>query len=101
MAPKSTSSGKHVLDTAVYISAGIYNDGLSTIMRLMQYLGMTIGPNCYNFCVETDERCIDFSKRSLSDAAKKARTFLKASRKEEEEANVDLDGQMYGAGIAD
>ncbi|XP_011135354.2 uncharacterized protein LOC105180772 [Harpegnathos saltator] len=101
MAPKSTSSGKHILNTAVYISVGIYNDGLSTIMMLMQNLGMTIGPNCYNFCVETDERRIDFSERSLSDAAKKARISLKASRKEEEEANIDLDGQMYGAGIAD
>ena len=101
MAPKSTSSGKHVLDTTVDISAGIYNYGLSTVMRLMQNLGMTIGPNCYNFCVETDKRRIDFSERSLSDAAKKARTSLKASRKEEEEANINLDGQMYGAGVAE
>ncbi|XP_011881392.1 PREDICTED: uncharacterized protein LOC105569493 [Vollenhovia emeryi] len=101
MAPKSTSSGKHILDTAVYISVGIYNDGLSTIMRLMQNLDMTIGPNCYNFCVETDARRINFSERSLSDAEKRARIALKVSRKEEKEATIDLDGQMYGAGIAD
>lgn len=25
----------------------------------------------------------------------------KSTRKEEEEANIDMDGQMYGAGIAD
>ncbi|EFN63451.1 hypothetical protein EAG_10647 [Camponotus floridanus] len=58
MAPKSTSSGKHVLDTAIYIAVGIYNDSLSSVMRLMQNLGMKIGTNCYNFCVETDERRI-------------------------------------------
>lgn len=101
MAPKSISSGKHVLDTAVYISVGIYNDGLSSIMRLMQNLGMTIGTNCFNFCVETDKRRIKFSERSLTDAAKEARLSLKSSRKEDEEASIEMDGQMYGAGIAD
>ncbi|XP_029168072.1 uncharacterized protein LOC114938336 [Nylanderia fulva] len=101
MAPKSTSSGKHVLDTAIYIAVGIYNDGLSSVMRLMQNLGMKIGTNCYNFCVETDERRIKYSERSLTNAAKEARLLLKSSRKEEEEASINLDGQMYGAGIAD
>ncbi|KYN06232.1 hypothetical protein ALC62_02824, partial [Cyphomyrmex costatus] len=101
MAPKSTSSGKHVLDTAVYISVGIFNDGLSSVMRLMQNLSITIGPNCFNFCVETDERRIKFSERSLTDAAKVARSSLKTSRKEAEQANIDIHGQMYGAGIAD
>lgn len=101
MAPKSSSSGKHVLDTAVFIAVGIYNDGLSSIMRLMQDLGMKIGSNCFNFCMETDERRKKLSERSLTDAAKKARLSLKSTRKEEEQANNDLDGQMYGAGIAD
>jgi len=33
--------------------------------------------------------------------AKAARQSLKSTRKEEEEDNVNLEGQMYGAGIAD
>lgn len=101
MAPKSTSSGKQVLDTAVYIAAGICNDGLTSILRLMQNLGIKIGSNCFNFCMKADERRINFSERSLADAAKKARVSLKSSRKEEEEASINMDGQMYGAGIAD
>lgn len=101
MAPKSISSGKHVLDIAVYIAVSIFNDGLSSIMRLLQNLGMKIGPNCYNFCVEADERRIKFSERSLINAAKKARLSIKSFRKKEEEASIEVDGQMYGAGIAD
>lgn len=101
MAPKSTSSGKHELDTAIYIAVGTYNDGLSSVMRLMQNLSMKIGTNCYNFCVETDERRIKYSERSLTDAAKEARLLLKSSRNEEEEASINLDGQLYGAGITD
>jgi len=101
MAPKSVSSGKRVLDIAIYIAVGIYNDGLSSIMRLMQRLGMKIGPNCYNFCVEADKRRIKFAERSLTNAAKKARLSIKSQRKEEEETSINLEGQMYGAGIAD
>ncbi|XP_032682479.1 uncharacterized protein LOC116849445 [Odontomachus brunneus] len=101
MAPKTVSSGKHVLDTAVYIATDIFNDRLSSVMRVMQGLGMKIGPNCYNFCMEADERRIKLSERSLSEEAKKARMSLKSSRKEEEEASINLEGQMYGAGIAD
>lgn len=48
-----------------------------------------------SWAVETDERRMDFC-----DAAK-AQTSLKASRKEKQEPNIDLDGQMYGPGISD
>lgn len=54
MVPKMTSSGKNVLDTAVYIAAGTYNDGLTSAMRVMQNIGIKIGLNCYNYCEETD-----------------------------------------------
>jgi len=50
MAPKSVSSGKVVLNIAINIAVCVYNDGLSSIMRIMEVLGMTIGLNCYNFC---------------------------------------------------
>ena len=88
MAPKTFSSGEHVLDTAVYIAASIYNDGLSSVFKLMEHLGLTIESNCYNFCVEAD-------------AAREALMSVKSARKEEEESDTNRDGQMYGAGIAD
>jgi len=39
--------------------------------------------------------------RSLSDAAKEARSSLKSSRKENEDEFLNLEGQLYGPGIAD
>jgi len=39
----------------------------------MQVLNLTIGPNCFNFCVKSDERSVRFSERSFTEkAAKKA-----------------------------
>lgn len=95
MVPKSVSCGKSVLDIAANLSVCIYNDGLSSIMHIMQALDITIGSNYYNFCVENDERRIKFSERSLTDAVKAARQSLKSIRKEEEEDSVNLEGQMY------
>jgi len=101
MAPKSVSSGKNVLDIATNIAICIFNDGMSPVMRIMEILGITIGANCYNFCVESDASRIERSERSLTDEAKQARLLSKSARKEEEEENINLEGRLYGAGIAD
>lgn len=74
---------------------------MTPIMEIMQTLGIKIGANCYNFCTEADERRVLLAETSLSDAAKSARQSAKATRKEEEQENVNLEGQLYGAGIAD
>lgn len=101
LAPKTTSSGKLVLDIASDIAVCTFNDGLSSLMDVMKVLGMTIGPNCYNYCLEADALRVDYAERSLSDAVREARLRAKSSRKAEEEENLGLEGQLYGAGIAD
>ena len=101
MAPKTRSSGKNVLDIAGNLAVYTFNDGVSSVMQVIGQLNMTVGCNCYNFCVEADELRIDFSDRSLTEAAKTARIASKSVREEEEELNVNLEGQLYGAGIAD
>lgn len=63
-------------------------------------MDMNIGPQSYNFCLETDAARIQRAERSLMDAAKEARSSIKASRKENEEEFSNLEGQLYGARIA-
>jgi len=65
----------------------------------MQVLQLTIGHKCYNFCVETDAYRVKFVKRSFTNAAKDARRA--SFRKEEEKANINVEGQLYGADITD
>lgn len=103
IAPKTVSSGKIIVDTAAEIAICEFNDGLISVMHitLMQVLGITIGPNCYNYCNETDARRIKFFEQSLTEAAREARQALKAVRKTAEEENVNLEGQMYVPGIAE
>lgn len=85
---KNYSSGKKVLQIASDIAVCNFNDGLINVLRIMKVMDMSIGPQSYNFCLETD-------------AAKEARSSIKASRKENEEEFSNLEGQLYGAGIAD
>ncbi|XP_032688218.1 uncharacterized protein LOC116852215 [Odontomachus brunneus] len=101
MAPKSVFSGKVIIDTASNIAVCTYNEGYSNLMKIMKELSMTIGSNCYNFCLETDAWRIKYSERSLTDAAKEARSSLKSAKKDQKEENINEKGQFYGAGIAD
>lgn len=62
---------------------------------------MDIDVQSYNFCVESDAKRIQHAERSLTDAAKEARSSIKSSRKEIEEEYSNVEGQLYGPGIAD
>ncbi|EZA59727.1 hypothetical protein X777_16376 [Ooceraea biroi] len=48
-----------------------------------------------------DARRVEIAERSMTDAAKEARTTAISQRKEAEETDVTLEGQLYGAGIAE
>lgn len=101
MAPKSSSSGKSVLDIVVNLAVLYFNDGFFGIMQVMKQMGISIGLSCYNFCSEANAARIAQSERSLSVEAREARSTSLSSRKDEEHKNLNLEGQLYGPGIAD
>jgi len=63
-------------------------------------LNLTINPN-FNFCVELDERRVRFSERSFIEKVKEAQRSSRLSKKEEDKENLNLEGQLYGAEIAE
>ncbi|XP_014486301.1 PREDICTED: uncharacterized protein LOC106750446 [Dinoponera quadriceps] len=101
LAPKNFSSGKMVLDIATDIVVCTFNDGISSVMNIMKVLNLSIGPNCYNFCLEVDALQVDQAKRSMSEVAKIARANIQSVRKSKDEENIAIESQLYGAGIAD
>lgn len=68
---------------------------MSSVITMMEVLGITIGNNLFNFSVEAMR--IQYSERSLIEKAKEA---LILARKLEEEDNVNVKEQFYGPGIA-
>lgn len=101
MVPKGLNSGKKIIDIGTNIATSVFNDGLMSVLHVIEVMGMKIGTNSFNLCVEVDEKRIKKAEKSISDGAKQARLDLKSMRKEKEELEVDLEGQLYGAGIAD
>ena len=67
MAQKSVSSGETVLDIAANIAVCAYNNGLSTIIEIMEKLDGLNGQQCYDFCMEAGVRRIKLSERLLTD----------------------------------
>ena len=79
----------------------VFNDSLRDILQIMKVFEMDIAIQSYNFCMEADANCIKYAELSLSDVAKQVRSNLKSARKQTEEENLNLKGQLYGPGIAD
>ena len=69
--------------------------------KVLKVMGVKIGPNCKNFCTESDETLIAKAERLMSDQAKDARRANLAARREENETNLNVEGQLYGDIIAD
>ncbi|XP_051170528.1 uncharacterized protein LOC127287569 [Leptopilina boulardi] len=101
IAPKSMSSGKKILDIATDISTITFNEGLSGLFSIYDALGMTVGRFLLDFCMESDANRIKAAEHSISEVEKMARRSITSSRKEQEDQNSNLEGQLYGAGIAE
>jgi len=99
IAPKNSFGGKLLLDVAVDIATMTFNDGLMSLAKVLEVMGVKIGPNCYTFCAESDATRI--TKHSMTDKAKDARRANLAATRAKNEAYLDVEGQLYGAGIAD
>ncbi|XP_018359467.1 PREDICTED: uncharacterized protein LOC108758816 [Trachymyrmex cornetzi] len=100
IAPKSISSGKDIVDIATNIAVVTFNDGLRSIMYIMDVLGI-VGQQCYEFCSQSDSHRIQHAERSISDAAKTSCRAAKSAKKIAELNEIDVEGQLYGAGIAE
>lgn len=69
---------------------------------VMDALGITVwSTKCYDFCMESDSNRIKLAERAISDIARTCRRDAKSSKKELEKSYLNLEGQLYGAGIAD
>jgi len=87
---------------AVDITTLTFNDGLMSFAKVLEVMGVKIRPNCNNFCTESDATPrIAKAERSMSDQAKDARRANLAARREENKADLNVEGQLYGAGITD
>ena len=101
IAPKAISSGKGVVDIATNVAVITYNGGFLSLLDVVSTLELKISSELYNYALEIDQHRVKAANRSSSIHRKSARKDLTALRKETDELDSNLEGQLYGAGIAD
>ena len=96
-APKHIHAGVQTIQIENYFAVCIFNEGFGTILNIMKIMKMSIGPESHGFVVRRDEAVIE---RSEFRASKERKTVLLAERNS---LNIqfEVEGPMYGAGIAD
>lgn len=101
LAPKHLFAGKKIVDIATYISACIFNEGFASLLKIMETMGITIGPQAEQLARNRDERRVSSANRRSTDNSKEARTARQNERSEQIEEYERSEGILYGAGIAD
>jgi len=101
IAPKAISSGKAVVDIATNVAVITYNGGFSSLLDVVLTLELKISPELHNYAMEIDQHRVRAANRSSSINRKSTRKDLTALRKETDELNSNVEGQLYGAGIAE
>ena len=101
MAPKHLHSGLKIVEISAYIAAGVFNDGFSSILRIMNALDIIVGTNCRIFAETSDKtRIVRQNRMSLSNT-KEARIARKQQLAEENQFFEEVEGLLYAPGIAD
>lgn len=101
MAPKHIFCGKKIVEIACQTAACIFNEGFHPVLKILEVMGVKIGPIAAQFAADCDRTRIRVANRRSTDASKEARTKRRQAILDENEHYEEDEGIMYGAGIAD
>ncbi|XP_044580501.1 uncharacterized protein LOC123262383 [Cotesia glomerata] len=101
MAPKHLHSGLKTIEIAAYLAACLFNEGSSSILLVMNELGLIFRNNSFNHAQQSDSQRVTRQNRRSSLDSKEARKARKEKLQAQNEAYEAEEGLQYGAGIAD
>lgn len=82
IAPKEMHSGIKIVEIAANIGACIFNEGVRSILQIMQILDVKTGRNAHCWAESADTQRIRYAERSATRASKEARTRLTQRKKD-------------------
>ncbi|KYQ46869.1 hypothetical protein ALC60_14160 [Trachymyrmex zeteki] len=118
LAPKHLHCGSKIIEIAAYLVAGIFNDGYSFILKVMNDLELQIGKECQFFANDYDAHRVQRQNRRSLSSSKEARTARKGKKTAEMDDYLEIEdptnfvvhclddyleieGLLYGPGIAE
>lgn len=97
LAPKHLHCGPKTVEIAAYIAATVFNDGFTSVLKMMKCLELTIGSSANNYAQKIDEDRVERQNQRSESCTKEARLAKKMELAKQEEGEELL----YGPGIAD
>ncbi|XP_032673049.1 uncharacterized protein LOC116844962 [Odontomachus brunneus] len=101
ISPKIYHSGSLVVELAAYIVTCIFNEGTSSLLKILQGMGVSCGPNAHLYAAKKDEERIMESNIRAQQSTREARQHRRQMQIENLEAATDAEGSLYGSGIDD
>lgn len=101
MAPKHIFNGKKIVDLATDCAICRFNEGSTTLLKIMDTMGVTIGPGAAATARHNDECRIRTAEDRNCEVSKEHRLDIRANRSRENELYDDTEGVFYEAGMAD
>lgn len=101
LAPKHLHSGLKIIEMSSCIAAGLFNEGYSSILQIMNNSDVIVGRQSKSFADKMDEQRVTRENRRSSLATKEARQARQQQLTEKNEFYEATEGPLYGAGIAD
>ena len=99
IAPKHKFVGKQTLEIAALSAACIFNEGLLPILKVMEVMGVKIGPQARQFADKANDRRVDRAELEATEASKEHRTAARNAKILENDAYEDQEGVVYAAGL--
>lgn len=101
LAPKHMFCGKNTIEIAAWISACLFNEGYKPLLSILDIMGVSVGEQAVRYAENRNRLRVKQAERRSSNDSKEARTQRKKNKAEQELTFQELEGLLYGAGIAD
>ena len=97
--PKHKFVGKQTLEIAALSAACIFNEGLLPILKVMEVMGVKIGPQARQFADKANDKRVERAELETTEASKENRTATINAKILENDAYGDQEGVVYEAGM--
>lgn len=101
LARKVVLCGKTVLEIAIFIAGCIFNEGFNTLLKILEVMGVKIGPEAVNFANTHDEQRVAAAIHHSSKTSKEGRLARREARAVNDDLFEEVEGILYAAGITD
>lgn len=101
IAPKTMHSGAITVEIAAYIAACMFNDGVTSLLRIMSIMGISLGPNAHQYVACEDDRRIAQAEVRAQEQTKAARICRRQQNLSNMCISSTAEDLYYGPGIDD